>query len=432
MATTSRLICRYASARKSLPSLSKVRIIRPYSSTTNSQSGNSSNFSPALTGGLIGGSVVFIGGYAFYHFSGAKSLIDTARQTRQYIDSASQKFKDSAPEPNEALEWLRQTSTSYVAFIPGAKGYVDSAFNDLDTIRGKHGDKVDKIIKDAYTELKDLSQDKGMTLESAEKAWAILQKHLKSIGDLAGDAASDVLDNHPEIKSKVGKDLDRLKQLGDRYGPEAQKQVDRTWEQIKDIIKSGISTETVSKIRSVIEEKKKVLEKLTTEAWNQGTDQLKPYLDKTPQIKALIEKNADKLKQGNVLELWDKVRESAKSGDSASIESYITSAVAQVTSSTTNSSDSESAGGGISNTVETYLKKIPGASDLVPKLTQLQQITEKHGKEAEGLLKETLQEVEDVLKRKMEEARGLVEKGKEAVKKGDGEKAEKKAGGKSR
>ncbi len=396
----SRVLYRCAYIRKPFPSLPKVRIGRPYSSV-NSQAGTNSQFSQAVAGGVVGGTVVFIGGYAYYYFSGAKTLVDKTRQTKQYIDSASQRLKESTPEPNEALEWLRNTATSYVAFIPGAKGYVDTAFNDLDTIRSKHGDKVDKIIRDAYAELKDVSQAKGMTLETAEQAWGILQKHLQSISDLAGDAASDILKNHPEIEKVVGKDLDRLKQMGDKYGPEAKKQVEQTREQIKDIINSGVSMETASKIRSVIQEKMKAFDKMTAEAWKQGMEQAKPYLEKAPKVKDLVEKNADSLKQGNLRELWDKVRESASSGDTASIESYIKSAVETAKSQ---------GGGGMGAGFEEYLKKIPGASEVIPKLTQLQQITEKHGKEAESLLKETFEEVQQVLHRKMDEARKLAER----------------------
>ena len=65
-----------------------------------------------------------------------------------------------------------------------------------------------------------------MSLEAAQQAWEILQKHLKRIGELAGDSAQEIIDNHPTLKKQVGGNLDQLKQLGDNYGPEAKKQVD--------------------------------------------------------------------------------------------------------------------------------------------------------------------------------------------------------------
>ena len=48
-------------------------------------------------------------------------------------------FKERTPEPNEAIDMLRKTAESYATFIPGGRGAVDKAFEDLDTIREKHG-----------------------------------------------------------------------------------------------------------------------------------------------------------------------------------------------------------------------------------------------------------------------------------------------------
>ena len=76
------------------------------------------------------------------------------KKTKEYVNTATQKLKESTPEPNEALDWLRNAATSYAAFIPGARGYVDSAFDDIDAIREKHGDEVDQIVRDAYDEMR--------------------------------------------------------------------------------------------------------------------------------------------------------------------------------------------------------------------------------------------------------------------------------------
>ena len=195
--------------------------------------------------------------------------MNTAKKTEDTFKSYANQLKESSPEPNEALEWLRSTARSYAAFIPGAKGYVDSAFDDLDTVRSKHGKEVDSIIKEAYGELKDISQE-GLSVTAATKAWDILQKHLKRIGDLTGDAASDIINNHPGLKEKVGGDLDQLKQMGDKYGPEAKKQVDETWDQMQDIIKSGVSGSTIPKIQSLLQEKVQMIQELGGKVWDQG------------------------------------------------------------------------------------------------------------------------------------------------------------------
>ena len=382
------------------------RKCHPYS-TSSQQGSNNGHFNTALAGGLAGGLLVFTGGYSFYHFSGIKTFVNTAHDTKKYFENASQKLKDSSPEPNEALQWLRETSMSYATFIPGGKGFVKAAFDDLDAIHDKHSEKVDSIIKEAYTELKDVSE-KGISLESAQQAWEILQKHLKKIGDLAGDAASDILNNHPEIKKKVGGNLDQLKAMGENYGPEAKKQVDQTWGQIQDIIKSGVSVESASKIRSVVQEKMELVKKMGDEAWKKGMEQAKPYLDKSPKVKELIEKNADKLKQGNVGELWEKVEESGKSGNTDPLESYVKSVVDKA----------KEQGGSMSGGLDQYFNMIPGADQVVPKLSKLQDIAQKHGKEAEDLVKDTFDEIQQVLQRKLNEGEKLVDKAKENAKGG--------------
>ena len=61
-----------------------------------------------------------------------------------------------------------------------------------------------------------------MVLPNAQ-AWEVLQKHIKRIAELAGDAAEDIIENHPKLKKAVGDNLDKIKQYGDSYGPEAKK-----------------------------------------------------------------------------------------------------------------------------------------------------------------------------------------------------------------
>ena len=239
-------------------------------------------------------------------------------------------LKESSPEPNEALQWLRQTATSYVAIIPGAKYYVDSAFNDIDAIHAKHAGEVDKIVKEAYNELKEVSQEASMSLESAGKVWEILQKHLNRISELAVDSAQEIMENHPNLKEKFGGGLDRLKQLGENYGPEAKKQVDQTWDEIRGILKNGANASSVSKIQALVQDKLKKLEELGNKAWEKGMEQAKPYLDKSPKVKQLIEENKDALKQGNAMELYEKIKESVESGNTEPIEKYAKSTVEKV------------------------------------------------------------------------------------------------------
>ena len=122
----------------------------------------------------MGGGIVSILGYSYYHYSGASTFINTAHAAKTKVEAAFKKSTEKAPEPNEAIQWLRQTATSYAGFIPGAKGYVNTAFDDLESIQKQHGDEVNKIVKDAYDELKDVGKQ-GASMDSVAKVWDVVE-----------------------------------------------------------------------------------------------------------------------------------------------------------------------------------------------------------------------------------------------------------------
>jgi hypothetical protein len=388
---------------------STIRNARLNSTTPNISPEAKTAGSSGLVGGITGGALVFLAGYGYYHFSGAKTIVSTASQTKKQFEAAFSQVKDSAPEPSEALKWLRQTTSTYAVFIPGAKGYVDAAFNDLDAIHAKHADDVDQIVKEAYGELKEASKS-GLSMETAQKSWEILEKHLRRISDLAVDSGKEILDNHPQLKEKVGGNWDQLQKMSDNYGPEAKKQVEETWDQVKDVLKGGFSAETISKVKKLVDEKVEQVKKLGDEAWKKGLEQAKPYLDKSPKVKELLEKNADALKQGNVGELYEKVKESVDSGNTDSIESYIKDAVDK-----TKDTAKKSSGG--SGGLEQLFKMVPGGDKIGPKLSQLQGIAQEHGDEAEKILKDTFKDIQDVLQKKVDEAQKLADKAQKEAKK---------------
>ncbi|KAJ6003499.1 hypothetical protein N7451_006046 [Penicillium sp. IBT 35674x] len=390
------------SARQQLQPQSRFIKQRFQSTASNAASAGSN---PALIGGLAGGAVAFVTGYTWYYFSGAKTLVDTSKQTQAYIEQAKQKVAEKTPEPNEAFRWLRDTVKSYAVFIPGARSYVDTAFDDLDKIRKDHGQEFDEVVKNAYNELNALLTKEGLNTDSAAKALGVLQKHAKQLFDLAGDAAENVLDNHPEIKEKVGGSFDRLKEMGDTYGPEAKEEVNRTWQQISGIVQRGASIESAEEIKNLIQEKKTKLEKLGDEAWQKGLKESQQYLEKSPKLKKMVEDNADTLKKGSSKDLWRLVKESATSGKMEDVEKYIKEQVTQVKSNLGDSSD-----------LDDWLKKIPGGSNILPQLNSLQEIAQKRGSDAENVLKETFQEIQDVLKKRKEQVEKIAEEAKEESK----------------
>ncbi|KAF2655865.1 hypothetical protein K491DRAFT_692505 [Lophiostoma macrostomum CBS 122681] len=374
------------------------------SSSSNSTSNSGSTLSPAIVGGLSGSLATFAIGYYWYRQSGARDLVQATKQTKAYAQSATQKLKESTPEPNEALKWLRSTAQSYAAFIPGARGYVDSAFDDIDAIREKHGDEVDNIVREAYEELRGIAKDGQLSLITAEKAWNVIVNQLGRIGDLAGDAAQQIMDNHPQLKDKVGGNLDSLKEMGQNFGPEAKKEVDRTWDQISDVVKTGMSAENIEKVRKIVQEKVDKLKQLGDEAWKKGMEQAKPYLDKNPKVKEIIEENADSLKSGNVQDLFKKIKKAVESGDTGDLESYVSSFADKA---------KKSGFGGL----DQYLNKVPGGDQIIPKFQQIQQVAEKHGDEAQRIMKDAVTEISEILKKKGDEAANLAKKAKDESKK---------------
>ena len=384
----------------------QFRQTRLESTSTTSNSGSSS--SPALIGALSGAAASVIVGYGWYQYSGTAKLVNTAKETQNYVLSAQQKFKqqvqEKAPSPNEALRWLRQVSTYYAGFVPGASGFVNTTFDDLEKVRGKHGEEVDKIVSEAYDELKGLAKQ-DMSLQTAQQAWEVIQKHTERIAKLAGDAAEDILENHPQLKASVGDNIKKMKQMGDQYGPQAKEQVEKTWNEIRDAAKNGINPETVDKIRKIVQEKVEQVQKLGDEAWQKGLEQAKPLLEKSPKVKQLIEENVDVLKQGNIAELWNKVKDAVNSSDTGDLEQYVKQAKDKA---------QQAVGGG--GDWDQYLKLIPGLGGLGSHIQQMQQIASAKGPEAKKLVEATMKDFEQVLSKRSEEAKKLADEARKGEK----------------
>ncbi|KAL5334000.1 hypothetical protein BJX70DRAFT_379521 [Aspergillus crustosus] len=397
---TSRPAARCARRQLYAPSKSSRTNAR-FQSTSSQSSASGSN--PALVGGLAGGAVALSAGYAWYHFSGAKTAVRTVKETQNYANSVKQSITRNAPEPDQALKWFRDTTKSYAALIPGARGYVDTLFDDLETIKEKHGGDFDAIIKDAYSDLKNLSKKGGANADTAFQALHILQKHLNRLLDLSGDAAEDILDNHPQIKEKVGGSWDQLKELGDAYGPQAKEEVNKTWSQISSIVMGGVSVKSVDEIRKLIQDKREKLQKLGDEAWQKGLEEYQQYIDKNPKVKELVENNADALKKGNFTELWGLVKDSASSGKTEDVENYVKDKVSKAKDTAEQS--------GVD--LDKWSNLVPDGSKVLTQLQSLQAIGEKKGKDAEGVLKETVGELEEVLKKRKEQLEKIADEAKE-------------------
>lgn len=147
---------------------------------------------------------------------------------------------------------------------------MDSTFKKLDKIQHENGEESDYVVKDVYNELKGISNKGGLNIDTAMEASRALHKYLNRLLELGSDVAEDVLNDHPQLKEKVGGGFEQLKQMGDAYGPQAKEEVDKTWEQITGLLKKGVSAESAKDISNLIQEKKEKLQKLGDEAWQKG------------------------------------------------------------------------------------------------------------------------------------------------------------------
>ncbi|KAG6039845.1 hypothetical protein E4U41_002023 [Claviceps citrina] len=364
---------------------------------------NTSHFATGMIGGVVGTAVAY-GVYSFTPAGRVASKLNKAAiEASKNYEAAAKKLQDSTPNAHQAVNSIKQFAYSYAAWIPGGKGYVDAAFRDWEAVRNDHKEEADKIVNDAYNQLKAISKS-GLSMETASRAYDVLADVSKKIASLGSEAMSDIIDNHPAVKEKFGPSIEKLQSMGKNYGPEVKKQVDQTWGQVKDILAGGFSASNLDKARRLVEDKVQQMSHLGDEAWNKGLEAAKPYLDKNPKVKELIEEHADSLKQSNLSELFKKVR----SGDLDDLQSYVQDAVNKGKEKASDASGSLG--------LDKYLKMVPQGGDVLQKLQQIGQIADKHKDEGEALLKETVEEIKKVLEKQSEKGKDIVEKAKKEAK----------------
>lgn len=384
-------------SRSTLRTTRNIRVINAtrLNSTTAAKTGGGSG---ALVGGLAGGLVAFGVGYGFYHFSGAKAAVNTASDMKKYYEDAKSKLAEKTPEPKEALKYIRSLSQSYAAFIPGAKPVLDAAFDDLDKVSAKHGDKVDKLVTDTYHQLKDVSKD-GLSLETATKAWSVLEKKFEEIKSLAKDVGGDILSQHPELKDKVGGKMDDLKSMADQYGPDAKKQYDEVYKKVQDIAAKGLSAGSLAEVTKLVNDKYSELKKKGEEAYSAGFEKsVTPLLEKYPEAKKFVESNKDALKSGNIEELISSVKKAVDSKDLGALQEYVDKA--------------KSAASKSGFDLEKYFHGIPSGSEIISKIMEIKNAAEKHGDEAKELSEKTFNEIKEILSKRATEAGKIAEKAK--------------------
>lgn len=184
-------------ARNTLRSSARSRYF-----TSTDQRAAAAGGSSGPTGALAGGAIVFSVssvpqfrnlahtaqlGYGYYHFSGAKSIVNAASTTRKQFNDLAQTVQASAPEPNEALDC--STAESYAAFIPGAENTLisDSETSMLYKLNmAKEQEKSSAVHK----ELKTVTQS-NTSAETASRSGKILEKAIMQLGELTSNSAQN-------------------------------------------------------------------------------------------------------------------------------------------------------------------------------------------------------------------------------------------------
>ncbi|KAI5815172.1 hypothetical protein BZA77DRAFT_345125 [Pyronema omphalodes] len=390
------------------------------STSANASSKDMSHLSSAVLGGLI----TLSGGYIWYHVSGTKKVVETAQTAITKAESAKQAVISATPNKNEIVSFFKNSLGPYVHFIPGA----DKVFEELDRLAESHGEEVEKIIGNAYEEIKNEVKKGGLDVATAVKLADTMKKTAEELKELGKDAGRKVLEDSPELKEKVGKAMDMLKDMADEYGPDAKKVVDETYKELEDLYKEGVTPQGVYKAVQLVKEKKEKIKdmgiKVAEKAWEKGTKEAQPYLEKFPEVKKVVEENMDSLK-GMALgggisvtmipklfkTIMDATQGDAKEG-TEKLKKYFEDITKDGKKKMEDFTDSD-AFQGASEYVEKYIKSIPGGEEALkgmPSIDELVNLSKNKGPEAQKLLKETMNDISKVLEKRIGEAKELAKK----------------------
>ncbi|OSX66568.1 hypothetical protein POSPLADRAFT_1031540 [Postia placenta MAD-698-R-SB12] len=389
-----------------------------------------------VAAGATGGVVVLVGVYAWYHFSGAKTAVDASKAAANYYQETKRAIAENAPKnPNEVIEFLRKTTKSYAGLIPGASSYIDSTFDTLDQLHKTHGDDVNRVLQEGYDDIHKIIQESGngVSVETGMKVMGVLRKRMSELEEVGKKVGQDVFktlsEKHPEIKEKLGGSYEELKDMAEKSGPKAKKILDDTLSQVKDIFEKGFSPDSLSQaqklVSSKVSEARKLAQSSGQGAWNEAVKQAQPYLDKVPEIKKLIEDNASSfmaagVSQSKVVqEVFAKVKDAAEGGTAGNDQKM--KELREFVEKKAHDVQGQGSGGvehGL-QVLQDWAKAMPGGEEMLkqaPSMSALMQLAQDRGDDAKKLTKEAYEDIVKVLEEKGKNARDLLEKSQNDVK----------------
>ncbi|KAL4252629.1 hypothetical protein ABKN59_005293 [Abortiporus biennis] len=424
-------------ARTGTRRVAGVRICQRFQSTTTGTSSSGVSASH-IAAGVAGGAAVFLGGYTYYHFSGAKKAVEASKAVKAYYDQTKQTLKDKSPKStSEALAFLRNITKSYAGVVPGAQGYVDSTFDTLEELHETHGDEVNKILNKTYTDIQAIIEDEksGMDVETATRISGVLKTTVSELQKISKDVGKDAFSalegKYPQLAEKLGTGYRELKQMAEKSGPEAKKLYEETSEQLKDILANGFSNESLDKAREFVTKQsgriREITRKSSQNAWDKAVQQASPYLDKLPDIKQLLSENSTKFvtagaatvgsSQDEVKEVFEKVKEVAEDQDALKNQEKLEQLKEFVKTKAKEAQDR--AGGQVEKgweSLQEWAKTVPGGQEALDKIPEAQAfatLAKERKEDAKNLAKETYDDIFKVLREKSQKAKQLVEETKE-------------------
>ena len=206
-------------------------------------------------------------GFAWYHFSGTRQLVSTAQEGIKQAQVLKETVKDKAGDSAETLKYLRSASAT---LIPGSAPFLGKVFDQIEEISNEHGDEVKKIFQETYDDFEKLAKHGGLDPKTASKTVEILQKRVKQIQDLAGEAGGDVYNKlfseNAELRDKTSEQYKNLKDLVSKAKekkPEVQKLLKDTGAELTNIFKSGdFGKKNIDKAQKLLKEKAEEAKKL--------------------------------------------------------------------------------------------------------------------------------------------------------------------------
>ncbi|KAH8119012.1 hypothetical protein DFH11DRAFT_1562416 [Phellopilus nigrolimitatus] len=293
------MFSRAAAARANAHALRRAAARRSGIRFQSSSTGSSASYgSSHVAAGLAGGITVALAGYVWYHTSGLKTVVQTSKDVKSYVqtarDSVVAKASETAENPSQALSYLRGVAKQYAAFIPGAASYVDSTFDELDALHGEHGGEMDGILKETMDELSKAVSEGGANTKTAARVYEIIGRSVGKMQELGKKVGGDILEKSSAIKEKLGSGYGQLKSLAEKAGPEGKKVMDELSKQLKEISSNGLNEESLQKARQLLQDKTGQLGKLAESsggaALDGGSDKLQALLSSVPGGEELKEK----------------------------------------------------------------------------------------------------------------------------------------------